>query len=98
MDSIAQWFSDNLVIISFLLPLLIGLVVKARLPESVKALVMIAVNGIVVAVAMAESNAGVFSSEMLTEWVQGMVITVASYYGVWKPVGAGNIAPDKGIG
>ena len=27
-----------------------------------------------------------------------VVVTIASYYGVWKPIGAGNVAPKVGVG
>jgi hypothetical protein len=40
---------------------------------------------------------------MLTTWIGATVVTIASYYGVWRNIpvlnsNAGNIAPNFGIG
>lgn len=94
MDSIASWLNENLGYIAFFLPLLVGLLYKSSASQQVKAVVMIFVTG--VATLVAQTSIGI-SGDSLVEWGKTMVITLAAYYGVWKPLGAGNPAPDAGV-
>lgn len=85
-------------IAAFLLPLVVGLVTKSTLSEKAKTVVMLLLTGVASLLSQVDSNAGLLTVEMVTTWIGTMVVTIASYYGVWKPVGAGNIAPKAGIG
>lgn len=96
-DTAATWIKDNLDLIAFLLPLFIGFITKAALPERAKATIMLVVTAIASLIASTQTGA-VLDGDTLQLWGKSVVITVASYYGVWKPVGLGNIAPAKGIG
>jgi hypothetical protein len=102
MDNFLDFVSDNLLFVSAFIPLFVGLLVKSTASRNVKSVVMIIVNGIV-ALAASVGDAGVLSKEMASSWLFGIVVSVATYYGVWQPVtvggtSLGNIAPDKGIG
>lgn len=94
LNSVATW----LPLVAFFLPLVVGLVSKSSLSSSGKTVVMLVLTGVAALVSQVDMNAGVFTVEMLTTWIGTMIVTVASYYGVWNPIGAGNIAPEKGIG
>lgn len=97
MDSIANWLNDNLGTVAFFLPLFIGFIAHSKASEKVKAVVMLFVT--LVATLIAQKNSGgLVTADSLQEWGKTVVITVASYYGVWKPLGAGSILPTKGIG
>lgn len=103
MDSVSQRFSENLTLIAFFLPLLVGLVMKSGLASSWKTAIQLVATLIVTAIASAQGNGGIFTTDMLRDWVQASVITIASYYGVWsnlnvKQTNLASIAPSKGIG
>jgi hypothetical protein len=94
LNAVATW----LPIVAFFLPLVVGLVSKSSLSRGGKTVVMLILTGVAALISQVDMNAGVLSVEMLTTWIGTMIVTVASYYGVWNPIGAGNIAPEKGIG
>lgn len=85
-------------IAAFLLPLVVGLVTKSTLSTQIKTLLMLVLTGVATLISQADANAGLLTTEMVTTWIGTMVVTIASYYGVWKPIGAGNLAPEVGIG
>jgi len=85
------------IIVAFL-PLVIGLVTKSTAPRSVKSTIMIIVTGLTTLGAQVADGGGILTKEMVTAWAFSIVVAVASYYGIWSPLGAGNIAPDQGIG
>ena len=94
LDQIADW----LPVVAFFLPLVIGLVSKATLPEQAKAAIMLVVTVVAALAAQVAEAGGILEPETFKAWLLSMVVTIASYYGVWKPLGVGNIAPTVGIG
>lgn len=98
INNLAAWVNDNLVAIGFLLPLVVGIVTKATAPQWLKTLVMIVLTGVAALLAAADQAGGAVSAQLFNEWVTTMVVTIASYYGVWKPIGAGAPLPSIGIG
>lgn len=96
-DTVANWINSNLDLIAFLLPLLIGGLAKASLNAQAKTVLMLVVTAVATLVANTQTG-GFLDGDMLKDWGKSVIITVASYYGIWKPLGLGNIAPDKGIG
>lgn len=94
LDNVATW----LPVVAFFLPLAVGLVSKSTLSERGKAVVMLVFTGVAALISQVEGNAGVLTVEMGVTWIGTMITTIASYYGVWKPLGAGNIAPSVGVG
>lgn len=98
MEDFLSNASTWLPFVAFLLPLVVGLVTKASLSSAAKAVVMLVLTGVAALLSQVDANAGILTVEMLTTWVGTMVVTIASYYGVWQPLGAGNVAPEVGIG
>ena len=98
MEEVVSTIQGWLPIVGFVLPLVIGLITKASLSKGAKAVVMLVLTGVASLINQVDANAGILTVEMLNTWLGTMLVTVASYYGVWKPLGAGNIAPEKGIG
>lgn len=97
LDNIANWLNDYLPLVAFFLPLLVGLLTKARANEKLKATIMIILTG--VAALWAQVGTGdVLTADSLVEWAGTITVTIASYYGVWKPIGAGSPLPERGIG
>jgi|JI9StandDraft_1071089.scaffolds.fasta_scaffold16243_4 hypothetical protein len=98
MQDVLNQVSVWLPFLAFFLPLVIGLVTKSTLSEKGKTVVMLVLTGVAALLSQVDANAGLLTVEMLTTWVGTVVVTIASYYGVWKPIGAGNVAPKVGIG
>lgn len=94
LTTIAAW----LPLVAFFLPLVIGLISKSTLSTRGKTAVMLVLTGVAALASQVDANAGILTIEMATAWIGTTIVTIGSYYGVWKPLGAGNIAPDKGIG
>lgn len=84
--------------VSLLLPVGIGLIMKASLSERAKAVTMLVVTAVVALINQITESAGILTGEGLQAWGFALVITIASYYGIWKPLGLGNVAPEVGIG
>jgi hypothetical protein len=98
MQDVLNQVSVWLPFLAFFLPLVIGLVTKSTLSEKGKTVVMLVLTGVAALLSQVDANAGLLTVEMLTTWVGTVVVTIASYYGVWKPIGAGNVAPKVGVG
>lgn len=94
VSNIQSW----LPIVAAVLPLVIGFLVKSDLSEAGKTAVMLVITAIAALANQVDANAGILTVQMLTAWVGTSVVTIATYYGVWKPLGAGNVAPKFGIG
>lgn len=98
MQEILNNVSTWLPLVAFLLPLVVGLLTKSTLSDGAKAVIMIVLTGVASLLSQVDSNAGILTVEMLVTWIGTITVTISTYYGVWKPIGAGNIAPDVGIG
>ena len=89
------------ILVSVFIPLVVGIITKSAASPQVKTIANIIVTAAVSLIANAMNDVGeaVFSSEMLTNCVLGLVISISTYYGVYKPVEIpGKLAPNKGIG
>lgn len=99
INAVQPW----LPIVAFMLPLLVGLITKSTLSTPIKTAVMLILTCLATLLSQAEANAGLLTVDMLTTWIGATVVTIASYYGVWKNIpvlnsNAGNIAPNFGLG
>lgn len=84
-------------VVSTLVPLVVGIVTKVNAPSSVKALTMIVVNAasaLVVTSTQADGTA-VISSTALLFAILGVVQSAATYLGVWKPLGVAQAVQSK---
>lgn len=92
----------NLVIItSIIIPLLVGIITKNTASAQVKTVMNIVVTAVVTLIgnAMNESGAAVFSEEMLVNFILSLVISISTYYGVYKPIEIpAKTLPNKGVG
>jgi small basic protein len=93
LDQIAGWLPA----VAFFLPLVIGLVSKATLPEQAKAVIMLVVTAVAALAAQVAEAGGILEPETFKAWLLALVVTIASYYGVWKPLCVGNIALAVGL-
>lgn len=98
MNSFLTLAGGWLPIIVAFLPLVIGLLVKSSASQEVKSVVMIVVTGLATLGSQVEAGGGILSKETAVAWLFSIIVAIATFYGVWKPVGLGNVAPDKGIG
>lgn len=98
MEQLVSTVQSWLPLVVVFLPLLIGLLTKSTLSEKGKAVTMLVLTGVAALANQVDANAGILTVEMLGAWGLSVVVTISTYYGVWKPLGAGNIAPKVGIG
>jgi hypothetical protein len=86
-----------------IIPLVVGLVTKWHASSGLKAWANVILSVIAGALNVAlTSNGDVLLSAWVTGIVQTLVVSVASYYGFWKPTGIAQtvqlVAPSVGIG
>jgi hypothetical protein len=89
------------VITSVIIPLIVGIITKRTASAEVKTVMNIVVTAVVTLIgnAMNESGVAVFSQEMIVNFILALVISISTYYGVYKPVDIpGKTLPNKGIG
>lgn len=90
--------SEWLPYVSVALPVVIGFFVKSSLSERAKAAVMLVATALVTLVNQVTESAGILTGESFQIWLFATITTIATYYGVWKPIGLGNVKPAVGIG
>lgn len=93
------------IIVSMLIPIVIGLLTKSTLPGSVKAVGLLIANSVAALIIAATVDGGgaVISQTTFFQWAIGLAIAVASYFGVYEPMRLtskpdGVLAPNVGIG
>jgi len=77
-------------LLSFVLPLLVGLVTKASWPSSLKAVLLLALQAagqFLVAVTAVPDGSPVDWKGWLYAVLLGFMMSVASHFGLWKPTG-----------
>lgn len=76
-------------IISVVIPLLVGILTKLRAHPGVKAVMLIILNGVGAAIgtAVGVDGVAVISRTTVYQFIVGCVVSIATYYGVWKPTG-----------
>lgn len=93
------------IIISAVIPILVGLITKATLSSGAKAVFMLILNAVnaLVTTAVTTDGSAIITRQAFANFVIGVVISVAAYYGVYKPNNVtsdagGKLAPTVGIG
>jgi hypothetical protein len=90
------------IIVGVFVPLAVGLLTKLHAPAGVKVavnLVLTAVVTLIVNAYVVDTGVAVISDEMLSQWIITTVISIATYYGVYKPLAVpGKLAPTIGLG
>lgn len=101
-ESIAQ-VSLNATVVSFVvaavIPVLVGIVTKARTSSGVKGLltlVLNAANALIVNAAVADGKA-VISKETFVNWLLALAISIATYKGLYKPAGVTSTPNQNGV-
>ena len=82
------------ILVSVLLPVVVALVTKEVAAPGVKA-VALAVLAAAAAVAQGWIDNGVLTEVVLQDAVRNFVVAVATYYGLWKPVGVTSTIQHK---
>lgn len=85
-------------LIAFVIPIITGLIYRSTIADKFKTVILLVVTSVATFVNEIIAGSVVLDETTFYAWLATLVIAVASYYGVWKPIGLGNIAPDKGIG
>ncbi len=94
------------IIVALLIPLINGILTKVTLPGAVKGVITIVLNAVWAFIATATTAEGtaVFSRTTLYTAVVGTVISVVTYFNIYKPMNLtssssdGKLGPSSGIG
>lgn len=93
------------VAVGMLIPIVVGLITKFSTSSGVKALAMLILNAVqtlIVTATMADGTA-IISKQTFIAWALALVVSVASYAGVYKPLNVtsstetGKLKPGKGL-
>jgi len=87
-------------LISLIIPVIVGLVTKADLPSQWKGLASLVLNLVSAGIVNATVSDGtaVWSTETLTVALIAAAISVTTYLGIYKPIDLNaRLAPDKGL-
>lgn len=76
-------------VISVVIPLLVGILTKLRAHAGLKAVLLIILNavGAAIGTAVGVDGVAVISRTTVYQLIVGCVVSIATYYGVWKPTG-----------
>lgn len=94
------------VLVSVVIPLIVGLMTKYTLPSGVKGLITLVLNAVnaLVTSAVTMGSSMVISQATFNTWILGLVVSIGMYLGVYKNLGftsslvGGKLFPAKGIG
>lgn len=75
------------IVLYTVLPVLTGVVTKEVASARVKAIVLMVLTAVATLIIAAVQNDGLFTDESLLQFVTGLVVGIATYLGVWKPIG-----------
>jgi 3-hydroxy-3-methylglutaryl CoA synthase len=79
------------VISGVFIPIVVGIVTKARASSKVKSIANVALSIAAGAVAMAIEHHGDITADIFFTWV----VSITTYYGFWRPVGAAGVVQEK---
>jgi len=88
-------------IVSALIPLVVGLLTKVSAGAKLKAIVSIVLNAVqaLIVSSVTSDGSSVISTQTLILWVIGVATSIGSYVGVWKSVDINQkLAPSFGLG
>jgi hypothetical protein len=83
-------------ILSMVIPLVVGLLTKISTSSGVKAVLMLVLNAVqtlIVQATMADGTAIIDQSTFIA-WALALVVSVATYFGVYKPLNITSSTPD----
>jgi hypothetical protein len=94
------------VVLALVIPIVTGLLTKYSVPSAVKGLTTLVLNAVaaLVTTATLADGTAVISKPTFIAWMLGLVVSVATYAGVYAPAGLtssrpdGKLAPNFGIG
>jgi len=78
------------ILVSMVLPLVVGIVVKQVAQPAVKSITLAVLSAVTAIATTALSSGGEIGKDTVVQAIIGFVIAVGSYYGIWKPTGISN--------
>lgn len=72
-------------VVAVLIPLAVGLVTKVSASSAVKAVTLIVANAVNALAEQAMNDNGLVTESTFRGFVTSLVVSIALYYGVWKP-------------
>ena len=81
--SVAYWLT---LVVTLLLPILVGVVTKASTPSSIKAVLLLALSAVTaIGSNLLAVNGATDVGPMVTAVLSTFVVAVAAHFGFWKP-------------
>lgn len=77
------------------IPILVGIVTREVTSPAIKAWLLAALSAVTGVVVAAQQAGGFVTEDALVAGLVTMVISVATYYGFWKPTGTANLVQRK---
>ena len=88
-------------VIGVLIPVLVGLLTKLKASSTLKAVLNIVLGAIqsLIVSSMIDGGGALISKNTFILWVLSLIVSVASYVGVYKPTGiSSKLFPNSGLG
>ena len=88
-------------IVGVLIPVFIGTITHLKASSSLKAILSIVLNAIqaLIVSSVVANGSAIISKDTFILWITGLVISVATYSGVYKPTGiVAKLLPNIGLG
>lgn len=89
------------ILIGTLIPILVGLLTKLDASPKVKSIVSIVLNAVqaLIVSSVVSDGTAIISKQTAILWGLGVITSIATYVGIWKPVDApAKLLPNVGIG
>jgi len=87
-------------IVALLIPVAVGLLTKLTFPGWLKGVITILLNAVnaLVVTAVTTDGSALISQAVLLAWVMNTLISIATYFAVYKPAGITSSTPDGKLG
>lgn len=88
-------------IVGVLIPIFVGLVTKLKASSSIKAVISIVLSAVqsLIVSSMIDGGGAIISKNTFILWVLSLIVSVASYVGIYKPTGISEkLLPNAGLG
>lgn len=89
--------TSTLDLISLVMPVFVGFLVKRYHARWFKTVVMLTLTATLALAKALLAKGGILDMALVNDWGRSTLITVVSYLGLVDPLGLGNLAPGKGI-
>lgn len=81
-----------------LVPILVGIIAKLRASSSLKSILNAALSAVTGALSAGQVDGGWSFKVFIISWGSTFAVSIASYYGLWKPTGVAPTVQERTAG